>query len=129
VLQRYRVMRSNDSGFTLVELLIVIVILGILTGIVVFAVGAFSDRGQSAACKSDKKTVEVAVEAYRAKTGNYPTSADPDPVVASNARFDKLLHPNPLDPNEKYLREPPSTGNGYTITISDNNGNVASVGC
>ena len=37
--QRFRNLRSNDSGFTLTELLIVIVILGILTGIaaIVFA--------------------------------------------------------------------------------------------
>lgn len=69
-------MRENDSGFTLTELLIVIIILGILTGIVVFAVGAFSDRGELAACKSDKKAVEVAAEAYRAKQGRRaaPTS-------------------------------------------------------
>ncbi|MCU1690887.1 MAG: hypothetical protein JWN20_2815, partial [Jatrophihabitantaceae bacterium] len=57
--------------FTLIELLIVIVILGILAAIVVFAVGGITDRGQSAACASDKKTVEVAGEAYFAKNGSY----------------------------------------------------------
>jgi len=117
VLQRFRVMRSNDSGFTLVELLIVIVILGILTGIVVFAVGGFSDRGETAACKADKKTVEVAVEAYRAKTGGYPTGLD------SNARFDKLVHP--AIATEQYLREQPNSPK-YTISITDDNGTVAS---
>jgi general secretion pathway protein G len=124
VRQRLGALRSNQSGFTLVELLIVIVILGILTGIVVFAVGGFSDRGQTAACKSDRKTVEVALEAYRAKHGGYPTSADPDPVAASNARYAILTNAA-----EQYLREPPTTGNGYTITISDNAGGVTSVGC
>ena len=115
--QRFRNLRSNDSGFTLTELLIVIVILGILTGIVVFAVGAFSDRGTTAACKSDKKAVEVAVEAYRAKTGNYPSALD------SDARF-ALLTTGPSN----YLREKPSSPD-YTITISDNLGAVTSVGC
>ncbi len=117
MLQRYRMMRSNDKGFTLVELLIVIVILGILTGIVVFAVGGFQDRGQSAACKSDKKTVEVAVEAYRAKTGLYPAGAD------SDARYAVLTNPA-----AQYLREKPPTTNGYTITISDDNGTVTAAG-
>jgi prepilin-type N-terminal cleavage/methylation domain-containing protein len=72
VLQRLRALRKNESGFTLTELLIVIVILGILTGVVIIAVGAFQDRGESAACRTDKKTVETAVEAYRAKESTYP---------------------------------------------------------
>jgi type II secretion system protein G len=66
--------RRKDGGFTLIELLIVIVILGVLAAVVVLAVGAFDDRGEEAACKSDVKAVEVAVEAYRAKNGSYPTS-------------------------------------------------------
>ena len=65
--QRLRAIRRSDSGFTLTELLIVIVILGVLTGIVVFAVGAVTDGGEVAACKADKRSVEVAVEAYRGK--------------------------------------------------------------
>ena len=65
--QRLRAIRRSDSGFTLTELLIVIVILGVLTGIVVFAVGAFTDRGEIAACRADVKTVQAAAEAYRAQ--------------------------------------------------------------
>jgi general secretion pathway protein G len=71
VLQRLRATRENDKGFTLVELLIVIVILGVLAGIVVFAVSGITDRGEVAACKADVKTVQVASEAYYAKNGGY----------------------------------------------------------
>jgi general secretion pathway protein G len=74
VRQRLLEARRKDSGFTLIELLIVIVILGILAGIVVFAVSAFNDRGEKAACKADMKAVEVAVEAYRANQGTYPAA-------------------------------------------------------
>ena len=65
-------MKKNDEGFTLIELLIVIVILGILATVVVFAVGGITDRGQVSACKADKATIEVAVEAYRAQYTGYP---------------------------------------------------------
>ena len=68
MLQRLRAARQNDKGFTLVELLIVIVILGVLAGIVVFAVNGITDRGEVAACKADVKTVQVASEAYNAKS-------------------------------------------------------------
>ena len=58
---------GRQDGFTLIELLIVIVILGILAAIVVFAVGGISDRGQTSACKADKKTIQTAQEAYFAE--------------------------------------------------------------
>jgi general secretion pathway protein G len=69
MLQRIREIRKNDKGFTLIELLIVIVILGVLAGIVVFAVSAFNNDGVTAACRSDVKNVEIAEEAFFAKTG------------------------------------------------------------
>ncbi|TNM50216.1 prepilin-type N-terminal cleavage/methylation domain-containing protein [Nocardioides albidus] len=66
--------RRNDSGFTLIELLIVIIILGILAAIVVFSVQGITDRGDVAACKTSRKTVETAYEAFVA---NSPTGAKP----------------------------------------------------
>jgi general secretion pathway protein G len=73
MLRRIREAKNNESGFTLIELLIVIVILGILAAIVVFAVGAFNKNGQQAACKADFKSVQIADDAFFAKTGAYAT--------------------------------------------------------
>lgn len=66
--------RSTTDGFTLVELLIVIVILGILATVVVFAVGGVADRGQSSTCATDERTIATAVEAY---FGQYDTATIP----------------------------------------------------
>ena len=98
MLEELRAARQNESGFTLIELLIVIVILAVLAGVVVFAVQAFNNDGVTAACQADKKNVEVATEAYYAKTGGYP--ADVGTLVTA-----------------KYLKEPPSTAH-YTITTA-----------
>jgi prepilin-type N-terminal cleavage/methylation domain-containing protein len=76
MLNRIREAKKNEKGFTLIELLIVIVILGILAAIVVFAVGGVTDRGTASACKTDRKSVETAGEAYFAQNGSYaPTGA------------------------------------------------------
>ena len=73
LLQRTRPGQEHDQGFTLVELLIVIVVLGILSGIVVFGVAKFRSDSQTAACKADVATVSTAADAYDAATGSYPT--------------------------------------------------------
>jgi general secretion pathway protein G len=62
---------TQDKGFTLVELLIVIVILGILATVTVFAVTGITNKGKQSACNSDAKTIQTAEEAYSANHGVY----------------------------------------------------------
>lgn len=69
---RIQAARENESGFTLIELLIVIVILGVLAGVVVFSVSGITGRGAKAACESNVKTVQVAQEAFYAKSTAVP---------------------------------------------------------
>jgi general secretion pathway protein G len=60
---------KKDKGFTLVELLIVIVILGILSTVTVFAVRGITNKGQTSACAADKATLATASEAYFSQYG------------------------------------------------------------
>jgi prepilin-type N-terminal cleavage/methylation domain-containing protein len=98
----------SEEGFTLIELMIVIVILGVLAGIVIFAVGGITDKGNVAACKSDIKTVDVAVEAYLAKHGSYP--ADLDPTLTTGA--DRFLRAQPGLTGTTLV----NASGGYTVT-------------
>lgn len=64
--------RAVRAGFTIIEVLVVVVILGLLAAIMIFAVGDSPDRAQQNACEAERVRVENAMEAYRAKTGSYP---------------------------------------------------------
>lgn len=108
MMQRIRKIRAVDAGFTLIELLIVVVILGVLAGVVVFAVQAFNGEGVQAACKADVKNVEIASEAFYAKTGAYDTAADPMQDLV-----DKF-----------YLKEKPNSTK-YTVTYTANGAQTA----
>lgn len=67
----------DERGYTLIELMIVMIVLGILAGIVVFAIDGFRDGAEASAITAETRTVETAVAAYRIKHG-----ADADPTIS-----------------------------------------------
>jgi prepilin-type N-terminal cleavage/methylation domain-containing protein len=82
--------RRSDDGFTLVELLIVIVILGVLATVTVFAVRGITDQGETSATDADERTLESAQEAHMAQEGVYGTEAEL--VAAGLLRGESTLH-------------------------------------
>jgi prepilin-type N-terminal cleavage/methylation domain-containing protein len=65
---------SRDKGFTLVELLIVIVILGVLATVTVFAVNGITSKAKASSCQADTSSLNTAIEAYNAGEGSYPAT-------------------------------------------------------
>ncbi|MFT6292360.1 MAG: prepilin-type N-terminal cleavage/methylation domain-containing protein [Ilumatobacter sp.] len=77
---------NQDKGFTLVELLIVIVILGILATVTVFAVQGITEKGQDNACNVEQRALETAVEAYYV---DQTVQAYPGTLAALTPKFTK----------------------------------------
>jgi prepilin-type N-terminal cleavage/methylation domain-containing protein len=63
----------HNKGFTIVELLIVIVIIGILAGIVIVAYGGITRNARNAAVQTDLKNFAKQMDLYKAENGKYPT--------------------------------------------------------
>jgi general secretion pathway protein G len=106
---------SRQRGFTLIELLIVVVILGILAGIAVFAVQGMTSNSVQQACRADFKSVEVAIESYKAQEGFYPTASSGHGISGSDA-VPGLLQGDPGPPAlGPWLRDTPTNGNHYRI--------------
>jgi prepilin-type N-terminal cleavage/methylation domain-containing protein len=72
--QRVPRARPGEGGFTLVELLVVIVCLAVLAGVVVVGVARFRSDADAGACRADVSAVNSAADARAAATGAYPVS-------------------------------------------------------
>ena len=86
--------RKKRNGFTLVELMVVIFILGLLTTIVVINVLPSQDRAMVENARADIATLGQALEMYRLDNLSYPTSSDglqalvaPPASLATTARY------------------------------------------
>jgi prepilin-type N-terminal cleavage/methylation domain-containing protein len=59
--------RRSDQGFSLIELLLVIVVLGVLATVVVLSVSGMTSAADETACLTDRRLLEKAGEAYFAQ--------------------------------------------------------------
>lgn len=66
-------LKQKNSGFTIVELLIVIVVIGILAGLVVTTFTGIQQKARNTERQTDIKAIHGQVEAYYAQNGRYPT--------------------------------------------------------
>ena len=67
---------GRDRGFSLIEMLVVIVVLGIVAVVVVFTVGGLAGDGEAAAYDADRRVIDSAQQAHRAQHGWFATEAE-----------------------------------------------------
>jgi general secretion pathway protein G len=66
--------RKSEQGFTLIELMVVIVILGILAGLIIPRIMGRPDEARSAKARMQIESMETALKLYKLDNGNYPTT-------------------------------------------------------
>src|SRR5450759_2819352 len=91
--------RKGQQGFTLIELLVVVTILGILAGIVTLSLVGLTTNASVQACNQEYKTVQAALDAYRAdKNVDAVTAADDTNNMSAPIALYNTL-PSPTNPN------------------------------
>jgi len=81
-------MRSPHLGFTLVELLVAIGIIGLLLGILLPAVQATREAARTLQCSNNLKQVALAVLAYEMQNGAFPAATNTTDKAACQDCFD-----------------------------------------
>ncbi|HEX7368554.1 MAG TPA: prepilin-type N-terminal cleavage/methylation domain-containing protein [Candidatus Saccharimonadales bacterium] len=112
---------KRTKGFTIVELLIVIVVIGILAGLVITTYSGIQQRARNTVRQTDLKAVQSQLEAYYATNGYYPANSTTDGLGSDSSENQTFVTTNMkgLDPNA--LRDPTisaSSTNAYSLLTS-----------
>jgi len=94
---------SFSKGFTLIEILVVIGIIGSLAGITTFSVTKSKDKGLDSRRKADLKAIETAAVAYYHDYGFYP----PDPATYGGTAFSSDSGGDWIPGLESYINKTP----------------------
>ncbi len=98
---------TRDEGFTLVEILIAIVLVGILSAVVVVGVGSLTDQGNDSACAASLDASKAGAVVYFAKHASYPTT------------FTDMVDEGALDPaTDVTVADATLTADGWTLTLA-----------
>jgi general secretion pathway protein G len=125
-------MRNRQSGFTLIEIMVVVVILAVLGALVVPKILENVDKARVTRAASDIRAIETALDLYRLDNFKYPTTEQglqalvkqpADPSI-TNYRSEGYLPGIPKDPwNNPYLyASPGAEGRPYEITTYGKDG-------
>lgn len=118
-----RLSERKRGGFTLLELIVVITIIGILASIVVVKTTGFGPRARRVKMESDMQTILDVAEAIYVETGRYPETIE-DMINATDANglpLSASLKEVPQDPwHNEYVYELVEGGPQVTCLGADN---------
>jgi len=103
-------MRQRESGFTLIELMIVVAIIGILAAIAIPQYTAYTARSQSSEAMSLAGPLKTAISEYRQNEGSWPGSNSDAGVKAADKYAGKYVATATIGANGALTMQMKSTG-------------------
>ena len=112
----------KQQGFTIVELLIVIIVIGILATLVLVTFTGIQQQARNTQRTTDIKAIASHLETYNAKNGRYPmaTEMNDDAFVLTLKGLDKESTKDPKGTTYDFAASASATQYGYTSTQDDN---------
>jgi len=120
-------MNLKNKGFTILELIVVVAIIGILTSIILFAISDSREKGRNARRHRDAHEIRSALNLYVTDNGTYPTNGSEWEIIIDGTDYltndlegAGYFSEVPLDPlNEGvyvYKYRPEDNARNYNIT-------------
>lgn len=109
-------MKSNQQGFTLIELMIVVAIIGILAAIAIPAYQNYTKKANDSSCLSEMKSYSsLYVSEKISENGDITTLPDADTLTHCD-----FTAPADLEQDELTATSPKGTGGTITCDVADN---------
>ena len=92
-------LKKRNQGFTIVELLIVIVVIGILALLVITTYSGIQAKARNSKRQSDVKSLQTQLEAFFSQNGYYPSLTDMNSATFLSANIKSLDQNALIDPS------------------------------
>jgi len=117
-------LKKRNQGFTIVELLIVIVVIGILALLVITTYSGIQAKARNAKRQTDIQSLQTQLEAFFSQNGYYPSLADMNSSTWLGTNMKSLDQNALIDPSnptqsKTLLGSPAAKSYSYKVTQSD----------
>lgn len=118
-------LKRRNSGFTIVELLIVIVVIGILAALVITTYSGIQAKARNSKRQTDIQSLQTQLEAFFSQNGYYPSRTDMNTAswLQTNMKsLDTGALTDPSNPSSTTLVQSP-VAKSYAYDVLDSSGN------
>jgi prepilin-type N-terminal cleavage/methylation domain-containing protein len=119
-------LKKHNKGFTIVELLIVIVVIGILALLVITTYSGIQAKARNSKRQSDVTALQTQLEAFFQQSGYYPSLGDLNggSWLSSNMKsLDQNALIDPSNPTQSKTLASSPTAKQYSYEVTDSSGN------